>query len=232
VNTIDDVLSGRAKWCVVTGDCLDVLRTIPAGSVDAVVTDPPYGVAFDTDYTRFTKDGKQCGLATSRVYKPVHGDKAPFDPTPWLAFPKTALFGANCFSDRLPIGAWCVWCKKLPDKYGTFMSDAEPCWISTGHGVWIKQHEWDGFLMDGEERRQRHHPTEKPAGVMAWIMDRLGVEVDSIVIDPYAGSGSTGVACMQTGRRFIGIEIDEGYATIARRRIAEAENHLFAGSNA
>jgi DNA modification methylase len=54
--------------------------------------------------------------------------------------------------------------------------------------------------------------------------------IDGVIMDPFAGSGSTGVAAMAEGRRFIGIEIDEGYATIARRRISEAANHLFAGA--
>jgi DNA modification methylase len=72
----------------------------------------------------------------------------------------------------------------------------------------------------------------KPQRVMKWCLSVLAIDENAIVLDPYAGSGSTGVACVQTGRRFIGIEIDEGYATIARRRIAEAANHLFAGSNA
>lgn len=62
---------------------------------------------------------------------------------------------------------------------------------------------------------------------MKWCIDHLGIHAGGLILDPFCGSGTTGVACMQTGRRFIGIEIDAGYCDIARRRIAEAANTLW-----
>lgn len=198
-------------WEVITGDCLKV--TIP-DNIDAVVSDPPYGVDFDTDYTRFTNGGKK--------WRPIANDATPFDPAKWLDYKKVALFGANCFSNKLPLGSLLVWVKKRDSKLGTFMSDAEVCWINKGHGVYLMQHEWDGFLMEGEPRRARYHATEKPVAVMKWVMDRLNVPKGATVLDPYCGSGSTGVACVETGRHFVGIEIDEEYADVARKRIRAA----------
>jgi site-specific DNA-methyltransferase (adenine-specific) len=72
------------------------------------------------------------------------------------------------------------------------------------------------------------HPTQKPIPLMMDLV-RLFSNEDECIIDPFAGSGSTGVAAVKMGRRFIGVEIDEGYAAVARRRIGEAADHLFAG---
>jgi site-specific DNA-methyltransferase (adenine-specific)/modification methylase len=103
------------------------------------------------------------------------------------------------------------------------MSDAESCWINKGHGVYVKKHEWDGFLMEGEVHgRKRYHATEKPVAVMKWVMDRLRIPAGVTVLDPYCGSGSTGVACIETGRNFVGIEIDKEYAAVARKRLRAA----------
>lgn len=207
-----------SDWQVIHGDCLEVLRTLPAGSVDAVVTDPPYGIDHDTDYTRFVG-----GLADNRAdWRPVHNDSEPFDPKPWLAFPRVVMFGFNCFSNHLPLGSLLVWNKRRDSQLGTFLADAEVAWMNKGHGVYLFNHVWHGFDKASERGVKRVHPTQKPVEVMKWAMDRAGIPAGATVLDPYCGSGTTGVACSQTGRNFIGIEIDEAYCTIARRRISEA----------
>jgi len=220
MNTIDDVLSGRAKWCVVTGDCLDVLRTIPAGSVDAVVTDPPYGVGFkydsyDDNTTReqFVTWARGWFVECRRVAQTVLitgqarlPDYAIIEPWKWLlAWQKPAAMGRSPvgFCNWEPIAMWgrggrdgCDWicCPIRPDP-----------------------------SLNG-------HPCPKPVG---WGIGQLKlIDWAGVILDPFTGSGTTGVAAIKTGRRFIGIEIDEGYANIARRRIAEAANHLFAGGPA
>lgn len=76
----------------------------------------------------------------------------------------------------------------------------------------------------------RLHPNEKPVRLLNMLLKKL--PQDCTILDPFCGSGTTGVACMQTGRNFIGIEISEEYCNIARRRISEAANHLFAESSA
>jgi DNA modification methylase len=69
------------------------------------------------------------------------------------------------------------------------------------------------------------HPTQKPVALMRWCLDKAKVPPGATVLDPFMGSGTTGVACVQTGRNFIGIEIDEEYFSIAERRIAEAQRN-------
>ncbi len=203
------------------GDCLDVLKTLDAGSIDAVVTDPPYGINFDTDYRRFTG-----GVSNKRfAHAKVANDDRPFDPSPFLSFaPIVVMFGANNFSDRLPKGSWLIWDKRQGTK-PLMTSDGEAAWCSKGHGVYIFNHVWDGFLRGNEQGIERVHPTQKPISLMSWVLEKYTKPGDTI-LDPFMGSGTTGVACVKTGRNFIGCEIDPGYFKIAERRIAEAQMQL------
>jgi site-specific DNA-methyltransferase (adenine-specific) len=86
----------------------------------------------------------------------------------------------------------------------------------------------DGSNVLGSKRvppAQKEHPTAKPVGLMAELV-RVVAPPGGVVLDPFAGSGSTGVACVETGRRFIGIEKDAAYFRTAKRRIAAAERSL------
>jgi site-specific DNA-methyltransferase (adenine-specific)/modification methylase len=114
------------------GDCRDWLDV----SADAVVTDPPYGIAHNTNYKRFTGGlSDHCNFET-----PIAGDDEPFDPSPFMRFKKVILWGANCFSDRLPMGTWLVWCKRRENQLGKFMSDCEVAWQKGGHGSYLFHH--------------------------------------------------------------------------------------------
>ena len=215
---------------IIQGDCLEVLRTLPAGSVDAVITDPPYGMAWDTDSTRFTGEQHQRGDGRDDWGK-VESDDKPFDPAPWLQFPKVVLFGMNHYAARLPVGTTLVWIKRDDHLFGSFLSDAELAWMKGGYGVYCFRKQFPPPSRQSESGVGRCvHPCQKPISLMRWVMDRAGIPEGATVLDPYMGSGTTGVACALTGRNFIGIEIDPRYCEIARRRIAEA-CPLFAGGN-
>lgn len=212
---------------VITGDCLQVLPTLTE-RVDAVVSDPPYGVSLRTNF----RERGCSNLCESNDYPPVHGDDKPFDPAPWLSFPTVILFGANYYADRLPAsGQWLVWDKRdgicVNDQ-----ADAELAWVWGGNGTVPRlfSHAWMGMVKASERDERRVHPTQKPVELMRWAMDRIGIPEGATVLDPYAGSGSTGVACKLTGRNFIGIEIDPTYADIARRRIADAASLFHQGA--
>ena len=157
-----------------------------------------------------------------RNWTPVHGDSQHFDPSPLLKFRQVTVFGANHFASRLPVGTTLVWIKR--SKFGDFLSDAEIAWSKGGHGVYCHT---DLSMNGAGANFVKHHPTQKPVGVMEWLVARGNGRV---VCDPYMGSGTTGVACANLGRGFIGIEIEPKYFDIAceRIRMAQAQGRLFA----
>lgn len=223
----DDEVS--VTWRVIEGDCLAVLPTL-AERIDAVLADPPYGVNLQTNF----HDRGCSRLAKSGNYAPVAGDDRPFDPAHLLGFERIALFGANYFAQHLPAsGHWLVWDKR-DGVCSNDQADAELAWARGGtrNTPRVFRHLWMGMLKDSEREDCRVHPTQKPVALMRWVIEQMGLKPGDTVLDPYAGSGSTGVACVQMGLNFIGIELDPGYAAIARRRIGEAANHLFAGGAA
>ena len=216
-----------SHWQVIQGDCLEVLKTLPSGSADAVITDPPYGI-------NAVKNGKCFGKSNAcktNTYRPIVGDDRPFDPAPFIdAAPTVCLWGANHYSHLLPQAAcWLVWDKR-DGCNPNHLADCELAWTNRTTPARLFSHRWMGMIR-ASERGPRVHPSQKPVVLMEWVLDTLGIPEGSTVLDPYCGSGSLGVACVQTGRNFIGIEIDPGYCDIARRRIAEAVP-LFSGVTA
>lgn len=191
------------------GDCLEVLPELEAGNVDVVVTDPPYGIGYKAhQYPNSVFDGV------------LHGDDKLFDPSPIvnLGVP-TIIWGGNNFADKLPKGGWLCWDKRCgEDVDAVWGSPFELAWHSRPQVFKMKRlmhfgwHNADGPI-------KRVHPTQKPIALMQWC---LSLVVDGRVCDPYMGSGTTGVACVNLGRRFIGIEIDRGYFDIAVKRIQQA----------
>jgi len=198
------------------GDCMEYMRTMDRDGV-IVVSDPPYGCANNCDYTRFTG-----GLAPGRNYHAgILGDDKPFDPTPWLDFPKVILWGYQFFADKVPQGTVLVWLKKRDNQLGKFLSDCELAWQKGGKGVYLYKHTWSGFDRGSERNQKSLHPSQKPVALMEWCIERVSKPGDTI-FDPFMGSGSTGVACVNLGREFIGCETDAGYFEIAQKRIEAA----------
>lgn len=197
-------------------DCLDILPELVA---DAIISDPPYGMNLNTDGTRFSggtnghvgKGGNKVGTGEG---KPILHDDAPFDPSPWLNYPAVVLFGANHYAARLPVGTTLVWLKRHDAGFGSFLSDAEVAWMKGGVGVYAKRD-----LSMNAEALTRCHPCQKPVPLMAWVMERAKVPVGATVCDPYMGSGSTAIACIRTGRKFIGVEKDKRHFETACERI-------------
>jgi site-specific DNA-methyltransferase (adenine-specific) len=242
-------------WQVVTGDCLEVLKQLPDGCVDAVVTDPPYcsGGQFRSEivqptnkkYRGWSQNEDGSSREPTAFYSAFAGDNK--DGRVFLAWSKewmseafrVARDGAMialttdwrqlpAVTDMMQFAGWTwrgiiVWDKKIgrPVK-GRFRNHIEyVVWGSRG-GFSSDQEVYPGSLYSETppNSRDRVHVTEKTPGLVSHMLSVFGSDVT--VLDPFAGSGTTGVACQITGRRFIGIEIDPTYADIARRRIAEA----------
>ena len=220
------------------GDCLDYLRTLPDGSVDAVITDPPYGIGWQpkgrTPIRLQTKLNKSSLSFAGRHFNMIHGDDKPFDPTPFLLGKVQVIWGAHVFYPRLPeTGGLLVWDKSCGSFDEVDFGQCEIAWRSNGGAVRIFRNKWMGLVRAGREKhrdgpfnRESFHPNEKPVALMRWCLDMAKVPQGATVLDPFMGSGTTGVACMQTGRNFIGCEIDPGYFAIAKKRIEDAAAQL------
>lgn len=203
-------------------DCLDVLPLL--SGVDAVISDPPYGI--DHKVERTIKGGGKWNHGN--YAKRIAGDKEPFDPTPWLSFPIAVLWGANNYADKLPASSgWLVWDKRRGGTHSPdfIASDCELAWCNSIGSVKILSHLWAGLCRESEVG-QHLHPTQKPVRLMAWCMAVAKVPAAATVLDPYMGSGSTGVACIQSGRSFIGIEKDPDHFATACKRLKEEQQQM------
>lgn len=189
-------------------DCLTVIGDMRA---EAVITDPPYGIGE-------RMQGGTWGAAEK--YADFRSwDKAPSDDALALvraAAPKVILWGGNYFP-LPPSRCWLIW-----DKHNAVptMADIEMAWTNMDRPG--KRFRWPvGVHAHG-------HPTEKPVELMRWCIDRA--DVPASILDPYMGSGTTGVAAVGMGLQFVGVEVHEPYFVIACERIenAQRQERLFA----
>jgi site-specific DNA-methyltransferase (adenine-specific)/modification methylase len=198
---------------LILGDCMDMLPSL-SGKYDAIISDPPYGIAYNPS----SPSGSRW-----KDVKKIVGDERPFDPWPLLWEVDTVvLFGANNFANKLPNSRrWFVWDKRPGMKSMSF-SDCELVWCSVPGPARMIRHVWSGANRGGE-RGQHWHPTQKPVAVMRQIIETVTKPRDTI-FDPYMGSGTTGIAALQCGRKFIGIEIERRWFGAAIRRMATLRN--------
>lgn len=195
----------KPKHRVLCGDNSDpenVKRLLKNEVPDACISDPPYGINFNTDYTRFTiQSGK------NNKYKPIQGDQHIFDPRPYLHYESVVLWGANYFAEHLPFGTWLIWDKRF-ENGKAWLSDAEVAWMKTGTGVYIKSITSQGFVRP----EKVEHPTQKPIELMAWCMEKS--KAGELIFDPFLGSGTTLMAADQLCKRCFGMEIEPTYVQV------------------
>jgi site-specific DNA-methyltransferase (adenine-specific)/modification methylase len=201
---------------LICGDCREVLPTL--GKVDAVVTDPPYGIGACTlNFYHAAKRGT--ALAKSVDWGNADWDDEPASPETILTLRAVSthqiIFGGNYF-ELPPARCWLVWDKQTGDNQ---YADCELAWTNLDKPVRKVEWLWKGMMRKGVDVRE--HPTQKPEGVMKWCIKQLPEDARTI-LDPFMGSGTTGVAAVKLGRRFIGIEIEPRYLDIACRRIQAA----------
>ena len=207
---MEKVIIGNATLYL--GDCAEILPTIE--KVDAVITDPPYGI--NENSKKVASRGK---LAAPKDYGDFDWDKAP-PPDELIELIRAkgqyqAFFGGNYFN-LPPTSCWLVWDKLNGDND---FADCELAWTNWPKAVRRLQWRWNGMIRQGNE--ERFHPTQKPLNVMKWVID-LCPKANTI-LDPFMGSGTTGVAAVQMGKSFIGIEREKQYFDIACERIEQAQ---------
>jgi DNA modification methylase len=193
------------------GDCREILPLLP--KVDAVVTDPPYGIGEAAG-----KNASRGSLATPKDYGFSSWDDEPAHDAVAMARGVarwSIIFGGNYYA-LPPTSCWLVW-----DKLNTGdFADCELAWTNLPKAVRRIRFLWNG-CMRRERDIEREHPTQKPVDVIKWCIEHLP-EPNRTILDPFMGSGTTGVACVKLGRKFIGIEREPKYFDIACRRIEEA----------
>lgn len=194
--------SQEGPYRLVLGDC----RVVLPARLDAyaVITDPPYGLG-------------------SKLNGGSWGNVTEWDELVdlyWLfdLAPIVAIWGGNYHA--LPASrGWLVWHK--PDAPPS-MANVELCWTNQDMNARMISH-----TIAATNAERVGHPTQKPLRVMKWCLQMLGVPNGATVVDPYMGSGSMGVACVQTGRNFVGAERDPGYFAIAQKRLRDAAAQPF-----
>lgn len=187
------------------GDCMDILPTLD--KADLLLTDPPYGI----------------GIAANPV-RQAH-EKLDWDAsTPEKSLLEACLSGANMaivwggnYFDLPPSQCFYVWDKQQPENFSLAM--CEMAWCSKKSPAKLYRQSVLSY--------RKEHPTQKPVELMAWCIEQAGTP--ETILDPFMGSGTTGVAAIQLGRKFIGIEREPKYFDIACKRIeqAVAQGQLF-----
>ena len=208
-----EVIEGATLYL---GDCLEILPTLE--KVDAVVTDPPYGLG----------DKWNGGGGTSRSswgFNPNEAkswDMRTADGVEGLTqiAEEVVIWGGNYYA-LPPSRCWLLWDKKQNDRFST--GQAEMAWTNLERQVRMFRFAQCEQANEGE----KSHPTQKPIALMQWCLKWVS---GSLILDPFMGSGTTGVACANLGRKFIGIEIEPKYFDIACERIENAyrQSRLFA----
>ncbi len=207
---------------VVCGDCLELMKALPDGCVDALITDPPYGVDFsgkNTKHTRRNDDGyiggddAQVGpLAVTLAL--VKSSRAVVFPgtRQMFLYPRPQDFGCVYCPSGAGIGTWGWTCMHPVLFYGKRPSSAL----------------FPSSITSFETSERNGHPCPKPYGWIKWVVSLATIEGETI-LDPFMGSGTTAVAALKLMRHFLGFEISEDYCRIARERIAlvQAQPNLF-----
>ena len=213
--SFEKVIIGNAElYC---GDCREVLPTL--GKVDAVITDPPYGIG------KLWGGGKICGTnGKSRLWE---NDSADWDMNTIdsgvlfevLNRGETIICWGGNYYPMPPSRCWLIW-----DKIQVFTGcDFEMAWTNMDKAAKaFRMSRIDAYMNKSDGKKT--HPTEKPVQLMKWCIQQAGMP--ETVLDPFMGSGTTGVACMNLDRKFIGIEMEPKYFDIACRRIEQAQQQL------
>ena len=212
---------------IIHGDSLTVLRQMESESVDAIITDPPYGINY-----------------VSRAGARIKNDRSPFIWFLYDAF-RVLKSGESGRGSLICFTRWDVEQTFIDAmRMAGFNVRSEVIWDKVYHGVgdcktqFAPSHENIIFAVKGKfcfpghrpkdlityqklNSAQMVHPTEKPVGLLSNLISSVTKPGD-LILDPFAGSGSTLVAAKKTGRRFIGVELDDEYFATAQRRIEEA----------
>jgi site-specific DNA-methyltransferase (adenine-specific) len=225
---------------LIQGDCLEVMRTLPDGCVDAVITDPPYGIGYQMHAPSKQTNGHRktnhsfgldelSTIWIKEAYRVLRQDTCAYVFTRWDVLPtwQSALHDAGFVIVQHLIWDKSHWGAGDLRYYGSQTESILFCRKGNPELFWrqrrgnVYKTVSRAFLPEQSDL----HPTQKPESLMR-IFVTDSTRAGATILDPFMGSGTTGVACVKTGRNFIGIELDEGYFRIAEKRITEAQYQL------
>jgi DNA modification methylase len=227
--TAIEVISGRTEWAVECGDCLALLSALPDGCADALVTDPPYGIGFQYRGGREAANGPAAywEWLRPRYHEALRCVRPGGFVAVWQSGPYLRHLW-EWFGDGIHVYAACknfVQIRPTPINWGwdpvvTFYKEgADPVRAQDWHRT-IDFHVANTADM-GAREASRGHPCPRPLDQARELVINFVVE-GGLVLDPFAGSGTTGVACLRTGRRFVGFDVEPAYCYLARRRLGAA----------
>lgn len=210
---VQRVVRGHLRATLYLGDCKDLLPM----KADLLLTDPPYGIAYDPSES--TQQGIQ-------RFEMVQGDDEDFDPAHLMDYPDVILWGVNNYCNAIPpkIGQWYFWDKVVQNEQKVRIAEGEYAWHKRGTKPRAFRHLWSGAYRASESGERSEHPTQKPVQLMQWCLLCAKLEAGATVLDPYMGSGTTGVACLRMGMNFVGIEKDPKHFATAVARLEREAN--------
>lgn len=225
-------LGEHRLMCGDSTDKATVERLMDGKKVDMILSDPPYGMCLDTDFSGAVGSlgslGRKGGTRGNK-YDKVIGDNDDFKPELITTFfenfaycKEVFLFGADYFAEFLPCkndGSWLVWDKRKESQADAIGSEFELIWSKAKHKRRMLRHDWFGFLssQNAKDAQHRVHPTQKPVTLLADIINQWGDGCD-VIVDLYGGSGSTLIACEQLNRKCYCMELDPKYCDVIVKR--------------
>lgn len=222
------MLGSHRLMCGDSTDASAVAKLMNGERADLVLSDPPYGMKLDTDFSSIKGSLNSIGrknYTEGNKYERVIGDNDDFTPALITTFfenfgycHEMFLFGADYFAEILPNkngGSWLVWDKRKESQADAIGAEFELIWSKTKHKRRMLRLDWFGFLssQNGADARNRVHPTQKPVTLLADIITQWGKDAN-IIVDLFGGSGSTLIACEQLGRRCYMMELTEHYCDV------------------
>lgn len=215
-------------------DCMEHLKDYPDGYFDLAIADPVYGDVTQGGYMTHnngqmigTGKGRQKGYHAS-LWSQSKTQKDFFDEL-FRVSKAQIIWGGNYFTEEIQRDSqcWIIWDKQHCTER-TF-ADCELAYTSFNRASRIFRYRWDGMIQqDMKHKEYRVHPSQKPVALYVWILNNFAKEGD-VILDPMVGSGSSLIACRDTGHKYVGFEIDETYYKLAKKRLdaAEAQTNIF-----
>lgn len=221
-------LGEHRLMCGDSTDAETVARLMDGVKADMILSDPPYGMCLDTDFSGIVGSLGRKGGTKGKNYDKVIGDNEDFKPELINTFfdnfscKEIFLFGADYFAELLPNkndGSWLVWDKRKESQADAIGSEFELIWSKNKHKRRMLRHDWFGFLssQNAKDAQHRVHPTQKPVTLLVDIINQWGDGCD-VIVDLYGGSGSTLIACEQLNRKCYCMELDPKYCDVIIKR--------------